>query len=184
MSVRRRVAEDQKFSQQGASEDLWFSLELLLRGILPRHADRARLRSLSAPDLGSAGRQRMRWDSGRLLLARHFAGKLLRRATPASFEAAVHLLTPPFAVAGFLLITGLVLAMLAGASVLAWVLAAFLLLLVLALVVALVESGAGARTWVAMAVAPLYVLWKTALWLRALINVREARRPYKPTPRT
>jgi cellulose synthase/poly-beta-1,6-N-acetylglucosamine synthase-like glycosyltransferase len=184
MSVRRRVAEEQKFSQQGASEDLWFSLELLLRGILPRHADRARLRSLSAPDLGAAGRQRMRWDAGRLLLARHFAWKLLRRANPASFEAAIHLLTPPFAVAGFLLASGFILALIAGATALAWVVGALVLVLALALVVALVESEAGAKTWVAMAVAPLYVVWKTALWLRALLNVRDARRPYKPTPRT
>lgn len=184
MSVRRRVAIDQSFSQPGASEDLWYSLELLLKGILPRHADRARLRSLSAPNLSSAGRQRVRWDAGRMLLARHFTGKLLRKGTAAALEAAVHLVTPPFAVGGFLLVIGLMLELFAGVGVLAWLLGALLALLVFALVVSLVESGAGVRTWLAMAIAPVYVLWKTMLWLRALLSIREARQPYKPTPRS
>lgn len=166
-----------------ASEDLWFSLDLCLAGVLPRHAESARLRSVSVRSWSAASGQRTRYEAGRISAAREYLPRLLASPTAAALEAAWWLATPPFAVAAGSLGAGLVLALLAGSAPLAAVLAGLLLLLGGVLVTALVQARASLGTWLALLAAPWYVLWKLGVQARALASVRRGESSYGPTAR-
>jgi glycosyltransferase involved in cell wall biosynthesis len=183
MALRRDVLARHRFRARGASEDLWLSMDLLLDGVLPRFADGARLRSQSARSLRAASRQRLRWESGRILAAQEFLVPLLRRRDRACLEAALHLLTPPVAVSGLLLGMAAALEWWAGFPWVALVAAGLLAALAVDVAVALAEARAPLRTWLSLLSAPLYVAWKAAIQVWALFSLRQARVPYAPTPR-
>lgn len=182
MVLRRRLVTDFHF-RAPASEDLWYSLDLCLAGVHPRHVETARLRSENVGSWKAAGSQRVRYEAGRMSAAREFVRPLLRRHDRASLEAAWFLMTPPFAVAALSLVLGLVLAFLSGVTLLLWVMVALVVLLAFALVIGLVEIGAGPRTWLALVVAPWYVPWKAIVQVKALLNLRRGVDHYGATPR-
>ena len=159
------------------------SLGLVLRGYSTEHVDDARLESLSAPSLKAGGQQRIRWEQGRLGAAREFIPKLLKRGTPASVESAILLMTPPFAVAAFLVVLGALIAFLAGSDSIALVLALFAVLLALDVAIALIEARAPLATWLSLVVAPFYIIWKTGLQAVAIVRWRQASEAYEPTSR-
>ena len=167
-----------------ASEDLWYTLDLCLEGIVPRHVENARLRSANTGTWSAAGTQRVRYEAGRMSAAKEFVKPLLRRHDAASLEAALFLITPPFAVGAACLVVGILFAALAGASLLMWVEIALFALLVAALAVALVEARARPRTWLALAIAPWYLPWKAFVQVRALLSVRRGAESFGATPRT
>src|SRR3954462_15338710 len=120
MAIRREVALAHRF-RAPASEDLFFTLDLLLDGVRCRHVERARLRSEGAGTWGAFGGQKVRDEAGRMAAARAYVPRLPRRAArhrdPACPEAAWFLATPPFALAVLSLLLGTALAPIAGASV-------------------------------------------------------------------
>ena len=63
MAIRRDVALAHRFAAP-ASEDLYFTLDLLLDGIRCRHVEKARLRSDSAGSWKSFGGQKVRYEAG------------------------------------------------------------------------------------------------------------------------
>jgi glycosyltransferase involved in cell wall biosynthesis len=166
-----------------ASEDLWYSLDLALEGILPRHVERARLRSVNVGSWKAAGEQRVRYEAGRMSATREFVRPLLRRHDKASLEAAWFLLSPPFAVAAFLLVIAVAAAFLAGALALGWTAVALFTLLCASLALGLVEARVNGRTWLALVIAPWYLPWKAIVQLRALGRVARRSQHYGATPR-
>jgi glycosyltransferase involved in cell wall biosynthesis len=166
-----------------ASEDLWYSLDLALEGILPRHVERARLRSVNVGSWKAAGEQRVRYEAGRMSATREFVRPLLRRHDKASLEAAWFLLSPPFAVAAFLLVIAVAAAFLAGAAALGWTAVALFALLCASLALGLVEARVNGRTWLALVIAPWYLPWKAIVQLRALGRVAKRSQHYGATPR-
>ena len=112
MAIRRELALAHRF-RAPASEDLFFTLDLLLDGIRCRHVEGARLHSEGASRWDAFGGQKLRYEAGRMAAARAYVPRLLRRAVrhrdPSCLEAAWFLATPPFALA--------VLSLLAGAGV-------------------------------------------------------------------
>jgi hypothetical protein len=58
-----------------------------------------------------------------------------------------------------------------------------LLTLAAVLVTGLIQARAGARTWLALLVAPWYLAWKAAVQLRALASVFRRDDYYPPTAR-
>jgi cellulose synthase/poly-beta-1,6-N-acetylglucosamine synthase-like glycosyltransferase len=186
MVIRRDVALAHRF-RAPASEDLFFTLDLLLDGIRCAHVDGARLRSDGAGSWGSFGGQKLRYEAGRMSAARDFVPRLLRRAVRhrdlACFEAAWFLATPPFALGVMALVLAGGLAALAGAWTVAAVMGGAFGLLALALVTGLVQARAGLRTWLALAAAPWYLIWKTVVQVRALISVLRRDDEYGPTAR-
>jgi cellulose synthase/poly-beta-1,6-N-acetylglucosamine synthase-like glycosyltransferase len=183
MVLRRPIVARYRF-RAAASEDLWYGLDLCLDGILPRHADSARMRSLTVTSWRSATGQRLRFEAGRMSAAREYLGALIRRHSPASLEAAWHLLTPPFAVAVASLMAGTGLALLGGATVLARTATVVLALLCISLVVGLVQARANLRTWLALLGAPWYVPWKVWVQVIAAASARRRDAVYGPTPRS
>jgi cellulose synthase/poly-beta-1,6-N-acetylglucosamine synthase-like glycosyltransferase len=186
MAIRREVALAHRF-RAPASEDLFFTLDLLLDGVRCRHLERARLRSEGAGTWGAFGGQKVRYEAGRMAAARAYVPRLLRRALrhrdPACLEAAWFLATPPFALAILSLLLGSGLAAVAGAWPVAAVLAAGLLALAATLVTGLVQARAGLRTWLALLAAPWYLGWKAVVQLRALASVLRRDSYYGPTAR-
>jgi 1,2-diacylglycerol 3-beta-glucosyltransferase len=186
MAIRREIALRHRFHAP-ASEDLFFTLDLLLAGHRCRHVDAARLRSDGASTWGSFGGQKMRYEAGRMAAARAYVPRLLARAVrhadAACLEAAWFLASPPFALGVLSLLLAVALAAIAGAWVLAATFAAALLLLAFALFTGLVQARAGLRTWLALCAAPWYLGWKAVVQLRALASVLRREKYYPPTAR-
>ncbi len=182
MVLRRSIVTRFNFRAL-ASEDLWYSLDLALADIIPRHVERARLRSLNVSTWHDAGVQRVRYEAGRMSAAREFVGGLLRRHSAATLEAAWFLVTPPFAVAGFLLVLAVAFGLLSGSALLFWVAVGFLAMLAAAVGLGLLEARAGIRTWLSLAIAPFYLPWKALVQLRALFSIFRKTSSYGATPR-
>ena len=186
MVIRRDVALAHHF-RAPASEDLFFTLDLLLDGVRCRHVDAARLRSQGASDWGTFGTQKMRYEAGRMAAARAYVPRLARRAIAqrdlSCLETAWFLASPPFALAVLSLALAGGLAAAAAAWAPAAVFAAALATLVLALLIGLVQARARPRTWLALVVAPWYVAWKLVVQLRALASVLRRDDYYEPTAR-
>jgi cellulose synthase/poly-beta-1,6-N-acetylglucosamine synthase-like glycosyltransferase len=186
MAIRRDVALGHRFAAP-ASEDLHFTLDLLLEGLRCRHLEAARLRSDAAGSWKTFGAQKVRYEAGRMSAARAYVPQLLRRAArhrdPACLEAAWFLLTPPLALGAASLAAGAALAALAHTWPATGLFGAGLLVLALAVVIGLVQARAGLRTWFALLAAPWYLAWKTVVQLRALVSVLRRETHYPPTAR-
>jgi cellulose synthase/poly-beta-1,6-N-acetylglucosamine synthase-like glycosyltransferase len=186
MAIRREVALAHEF-RAPASEDLFFTLDLLMDGVRCRHVDSARLRSEGAGSWGAFGGQKIRYEAGRMAAARAYVPRLLRRALrhrdAACLEAAWFLASPPFAIGALSLLLSGCLAAVAGAWTMAAVFGAGFALLAIALVTGLIQARAGVRTWLALTVAPWYVMWKAVVQLRALASVLRREDHYGPTAR-
>jgi cellulose synthase/poly-beta-1,6-N-acetylglucosamine synthase-like glycosyltransferase len=186
MVVRREVVLEHRFCAP-ASEDLFFTLDLLVEGIRCRHLEAARLRSDGASTWTTFGGQKVRHEAGRMSAARAYVPRLLRRAVrhrdAACLEAAWFLVTPPFALSILSLIGGLGLAAFAQAWVVASVLAGGLVVLALALVIGLIQGRVGPRTWLVLLAAPWYLGWKAVVQFRALASVLRRDDYYPPTAR-
>ena len=186
MAIRREAALAHHF-RAPASEDLFFTLDLLLSGVRCRHVDAARLRSQGAGTWDAFGGQKVRYEAGRMAAAREYVPRLLRRAferrDAACLEAAWFLATPPFAIGVLSLVLGTTVAAIAGAWVVAGVFAAGIAALALALVTGLIQARARLRTWLSLCAAPWYLAWKAVVQLRALASVLRRDDYYGPTAR-
>jgi len=186
MAVRRQIALTHRF-RAPASEDLVFTLDLLLAGIVCRHVDGARLRSHGEDAWASFGTQKVRYEAGRMAAARAYVPRLIRRGVErrdaAALEAAWFLATPPFALAALSLLAGLTLALVAHAWLAAALFGGGLLVLGLVLVLGLIQARARPRTWLSLLLAPWYLAWKAGVQLRALASVLRRERHYPATTR-
>ena len=187
MAIRREVALNHRFGAP-ASEDLFFTLDLLVDGIRCRHVDAARLRSEGADTWNDFGGQKVRYEAGRMAAARTYLPRLVRRAVRrgdfACADAAWFLATPPFALAVLSLIAGLGIALATGAPAAAALCGAGLVTLGASLVTALIQARAGLRTWLSLLLAPWYLAWKAVVQLRAVASVLRRDAYYPPTART
>jgi cellulose synthase/poly-beta-1,6-N-acetylglucosamine synthase-like glycosyltransferase len=186
MAIRRPLALAHRF-RAPASEDLVFTLDLILAGTRCRHVDTARLRSEGESRWSTFGGQKVRYEAGRMAAARAQLPRLLERALhhrdAAALEAAWFLATPPFALATLSLLIGAVLTAIVHAWPVAAVFAAALLVLALVILTGLIQARAGLRTWVALLAAPWYLAWKTVIQLRAVASVLRRDDYYPPTAR-
>jgi cellulose synthase/poly-beta-1,6-N-acetylglucosamine synthase-like glycosyltransferase len=186
MAIRRDLALTHRF-RAPASEDLFFTLDLMLDGVRCRHVDAARLRSEGAGSWGAFGGQKVRYEAGRMAAARSYVPLLLRRAIKerdlSCLEAAWFLASPPFALAALSLLAATAIAALAGAWVVSAVFATGFAALALTLVTGLIQARAGLRTWLALLAAPWYIGFKAVVQLRALASLFRRNRVYGPTAR-
>jgi len=186
MAIRREVALSHRFGAP-ASEDLFFTLDLLMDGIRCRHVDAARLHSEGAATWNDFGGQKVRYEAGRMAAARTYLPRLargaVRRGVVASVDAAWFLATPPFALAVLSLVVGLGIALATGAPAIAVLCGAGLVALAASLVTALIQTRAGVRTWLSLLLAPWYLAWKAAVQLRAVASVLRRDAYYPPTAR-
>lgn len=184
MVLRRHITERFHFRGPGASEDLWFGLDLCCAGIRIRHIDSATLHSEAARTVRVASGQRLRWEIGRILAAREFLRPLLRRHDRAALEMATHLVTPPLSVAILSLLFGITLALFAHALLVAVLCAAGIGLLGADVIISLIQARASSRTWLSLLAAPWYVVWKGWIQVRAVVRaIRAPDTDFPPTAR-
>jgi 1,2-diacylglycerol 3-beta-glucosyltransferase len=183
MSLSRDLATQTSFSTEGVSEDLFYTLDLLLAGHKVRRVESARVDSLPAHDLSTMSTQRTRWEVGRLAAARRYAVPLLAARTPSTLEAATYVLTPPLAVAVFLLLGAAVGGWLVGAGWLVALCVALVVAVGVDVVIALIEARASSAVWLSLLAAPAYVVWKAWVQLKALLSIGRAHEAYESTPR-
>jgi cellulose synthase/poly-beta-1,6-N-acetylglucosamine synthase-like glycosyltransferase len=186
MAIRRPLALAHRF-RAPASEDLVFTLDLMLAGIRCRHVDTARLRSEGESRWSTFGGQKVRYEAGRMAAARNYVPRLLNRAfrhrDAACLEAAWFLATPPFALAVLCLLAALALAAIAQAWAMTALFGAGLTILTLVILIGLIQARAGLRTWLALLAAPWYLGWKAVVQLRAMVSVLRREDYYPPTAR-
>ena len=171
MLVSAGVLRANPWDAFSATEDLEYSTKLLLAGVRTRFAGGAIVRSPAAPTSEAAKHQQLRWEGGKLHVARTQLGRLLgaalRRRDPALFEAAVDLAVPPLGILAAAAAGGtLVCAVLAAFGVLpAWSVAPWALAFVAIPVYVLVgfrAARAPASAYRSLLQAPLFVLRKAA----------------------
>lgn len=174
--VTHRLLREVPYRAYSLAEDIEYGIDLALAGHRIHHADEAHVDALMVSGEAAATTQRQRWEDGRRQLIRARLGALLRAASrpdgEVCFDLALDLLMPPLAwvllgVAALLALAGVVWLWVPSAG--AWfalglACAASLMLHVLR---GWQLSGVGPRGLLDLLRAPLYVLWKLVLMLRA-----------------
>ena len=171
MIVSADVLRQRPWDAFSATEDLEYSIGLLLSGVKARFAGGAVVESPAAPSREAAVDQQLRWEGGKLHVARTQLPKLLgaarKRREPALLEAALDLAVPPLGILAALAAAGtLICGLLAVFGVLpAWSVAPWLLALVaipLYVLVGFRAAHAPASAYRSLLSAPLFVLRKAA----------------------
>lgn len=156
-------------------EDLEYSLSLREVGVRPAFAARARVLGPMAPSYRAGSGQRVRWEGGRMFLARTRIPRLLKAAAvrrdPSLLDAAVDLATPPLAAFALIDALGLILATTATALRIApaWVVAiwAFAAVALVGFVfIGMRAAGAPVALYVALFEVPRFLLWKVVAYVR------------------
>jgi len=167
-------------------EDIAYHMALVRDGLVVAFAPDAVVWAEMPASLRGAQTQNVRWERGRLQMVRDYVPGLLRdglrRRSFVLLDAAMEQIIPPFSV----LVGGLVLGLLAGlalgalsaglapAAPLAWLPAALAAVLLAGAVVytlaGLVLVRAPARIWLSLALAPVFVAWKLALYVGVLLG--------------
>jgi cellulose synthase/poly-beta-1,6-N-acetylglucosamine synthase-like glycosyltransferase len=173
MLFGRELLAEHPWSAFSSTEDLEYGLELRAAGIEPVFARGAIVWSPAAPHGRAAETQQMRWEGGKLHLARTHVPKLLAGG---HLDAAIELAIPPLgylaASAGALTVSAIVLFWLDGLDSWAVVPAAFALGAIPAYVfVGLAAAKAPRSAYAALAHAPVFVVRK-ALRAHRLLRFR------------
>jgi cellulose synthase/poly-beta-1,6-N-acetylglucosamine synthase-like glycosyltransferase len=156
-------------------EDVEYGIRLGRKGYRVWYVDEASVLGEMVATEKESRSQRQRWEGGRLKLALAFGPPLLtesmRGRDAVLFDLAMDVLVPPLSYLALATLTGTAVAAVAVALGMAsgWVLAPWALST--AFLAAYVSrgvllSGAGARGFLDLAAAPVYVAWKLALSLR------------------
>ena len=169
MAFARKVLIEHPWEAFTSAEDVEYTLRLRLRKVRVEFAAGAILRSPTAPNPRAAAEQQLRWEGGKLHLARTWVPKLaaaaLRERRPGLLEAAFELAVPPLgllaAIAAAAAAAGSALVLAGGLPlwpVLPWLIA--LAAIPLYVLVGLRAARAPAWAYRSIAHAPLYVLTK------------------------
>jgi 1,2-diacylglycerol 3-beta-glucosyltransferase len=127
------------------------------------------------PDsLEAARSQQVRWEAGRLALVRGYGLRLLRRATfqrdISAGSALIELVLPPLSVLVALEVAAAAIALLLAPGASAVVAGLSLLGLVIYALGGFAQCNLRPRSYIALAYAPAYMLWKLALYSRELVR--------------
>jgi 1,2-diacylglycerol 3-beta-glucosyltransferase len=163
------------------TEDIEFHMALILDGQRVTFAPDAVVWAEMPETLAAARSQNVRWERGRLEMARNYVPRLLRLALSRRsfmlFDAAVEQLIPPFSV----LIGASILCLLAALGLAGltgqWGSATVLLAIGLVLgqgiytVAGLLLTGAPRQVYLSLLYAPAFVVWKIWLYVRVLLGM-------------
>lgn len=176
MCFRAEVLNQLDWQWFTLAEDVELHLALVRAGLRVEFAPEAQVDADMPVSFGQASSQNERWERGRLQMLRHRVPHLFEEAIearcPIRLDAVIEQLIPPMSVpisaalaalAGALMLQSVPLSILAGIGLLGQA---------VHLLAGLVLVGAPARAYVALAYAPLYVIWKLVLYARALVSTR------------
>ena len=190
MLFRRAVLERVPWNATCSAEDLEYTVNLRLAGIVPSYAAGARLWAPASTGGRAGSVQRMRWEGGRFHIVRYGVPRLvssaLRSGDLSRLDMALDLATPPL---GLLVLASAAGAAIAGILVIVhaaavWALVPWLGALALVgahVVVGLVAAHAPTRTYRALLSAPWFLALKVGTYARLTRGTRADR--WERTPR-
>ncbi|MEZ4681168.1 MAG: glycosyltransferase family 2 protein [Caldilineaceae bacterium] len=183
MVFHREVLERYAWSAS-VTEDLEYHMTLIMNGIRVFFAPDAIVWAEMPETLRNSHTQNVRWEQGRLEMARHFIPRLFwaalrpwrhggARQSIVLFDAMMELVVPPFAVLAALSVLYAVGALWLGPGGARW-LAVYLLLVQLCYVVSgLVLTGAPRKVYLAFLYLPVFMAWKIWLYVRVLLKLEQ-----------
>jgi 1,2-diacylglycerol 3-beta-glucosyltransferase len=161
------------------AEDVEFHLALVRHGVRVDFAPETSVLADMPINLIQAETQNARWERGRLqMLSRQVPSLLwlgLKQRSVLTLDAAIEQLIPPLSVPFMLCGLALILSLALRANVPAMLSAASLVGQVVYLLTALLLVRAPLSAYLVLGYAPVYIVWKTALYGRALISHRGGR---------
>jgi 1,2-diacylglycerol 3-beta-glucosyltransferase len=170
---------------EALAEDAELHVRLLLNGRRVTFAPDAVVAAEMPSSLTASRSQNVRWERGRLEVARAYLLPLLSKAWRERrwlyADAAIELLTPPLSLIGVALAIPLLGGALLSAPALAWSSAAVTMLLAVHVVSAPLIAQAPLRVLAAGFYAPIYAAWK--LWLYVRVVAGKDRAGWTRTPR-
>ena len=155
-------------------EDMEFTLRLLEDGITVSYNPDAVIRSEMVTSGKSASSQRNRWEGGRFMLVKMMTLPLLtlfaKTGNTRYLYALAELATPPLSllVMLFSLATACTFLVLNGTWL--YLAASFWLILVFYVISGQIQRRAPLSTWLYLAAAPLYILWKIPLYATMMVR--------------
>jgi cellulose synthase/poly-beta-1,6-N-acetylglucosamine synthase-like glycosyltransferase len=173
MVLGRAVIARFGWAAYGLTEDAEYHVSLIKAGIRVTYVPRAVVAAEMPASVRQSGSQQERWERGRIELARahglDMLGDFLRTGDVARLDVAVESLTPPLS----LLAVGVVFALL-GAGLLRWEVGLWVALgllgaLVLHVAVGIALGRLPLRVVLSLLAAPFYIVWKSLLFLGALV---------------
>jgi cellulose synthase/poly-beta-1,6-N-acetylglucosamine synthase-like glycosyltransferase len=169
MLLSRRLLESQPWEAYSGAEDLEYSLDLRLAGVLPHYASSALVRGPVSGSGKGAEIQRRRWEGGRLRAIRTHLPRLLativRERRASLVDAVVDLVVPPLGLLALASLSGLSLSLslvLAG-LVSTWIVVPWAISLASIIgyvLIGLAAAGASASTYRALLTAPIFLVRK------------------------
>lgn len=173
MAFAAELRQAREWDAFGLTEDLELHSKLAMAGVKVAYAPGASVFSEMPTSLAAAHDQSLRWERGRLALARHYAPKLVAAAVRSrdwpKLAAALDLLAPPLSVHALLAAAFLALSVVLGSAVGVALAAAILAGLAIYVIAGLATARAPLRLWLALGFAPPYALWKGWLYGQALL---------------
>ncbi len=177
MLLSRAVLAAHPWSAFTEVEDLEYSIALRRAGVRPFFARSARVAGPAPASASGAVRQRLRWEGGRLHVARTQLWPLVRdaiqRRDPGLLDAALDLATPPlsalslFAAGGLMLsLVGVAAGVISWWGVLPWGVA--VVAVPTFVVVGLWSAGSARRLWRVALGSPFFIGWKLMTYARLL----------------
>ncbi|MCW8797931.1 MAG: glycosyltransferase, partial [Prosthecochloris sp.] len=178
MAFRTELLEKYGWPCHSIVEDMEFSLLLLQDGITVDYNPDAVIRSEMVTSGKNASSQRSRWEGGRFTLVRTMTVPLLRlfrtSLDPRYLFALAELIIPPLSmlVILFVLMTPPALLLTDGL----WMMlpGAWLVILLLYVISGQIQRRAPLRTWLVLAVSPIYILWKIPLYIAMALGKKSS----------
>jgi 1,2-diacylglycerol 3-beta-glucosyltransferase len=181
MLFHRTLLQQHRWSAS-VTEDIEYHMALILSGERVLFAPDAIVQAEMPSGLRAARSQNIRWEQGRIELARHYIPRLLQAtwvgirgqgvASPLVLvDAVMEHIIPPFSFLVGMSVLLLLTAFFLGSSL--GILLAVLLLLGESsyLLAGLIMSGASKEVYFSLLYAPAFLLWKCWLYLRVLLRV-------------
>ncbi|MBN1929744.1 MAG: glycosyltransferase [Chlorobiaceae bacterium] len=178
MAFRRALLEKNGWPCHSIVEDMEFSVRLLQDGISVHYNPDAVVRSDMVTSSKNASSQRSRWESGRFALVRSMALPLLklfaRTGKPKYLVAFAELAIPPLSLLALLFAIVSLLALLTLHGPWLATVAGWWAILILYVFSGQIQRKAPLSTWLVLAAAPFYILWKIPLYAAMLIRKKSS----------
>jgi 1,2-diacylglycerol 3-beta-glucosyltransferase len=155
-------------------EDMEFTLRLLQDGISVHYNPDAIIRSEMVTSASSASTQRSRWEGGRFMLVRKMSNPLLKLFITTGqiryLYALAELATPPLSLLVMLFTAATAAALIALKGSWLVIAASYWMILIFYVISGQIQRRAPLSTWLYLAAAPLYVLWKIPLYIAMVVH--------------
>jgi cellulose synthase/poly-beta-1,6-N-acetylglucosamine synthase-like glycosyltransferase len=176
MAFRRDVIENHGWDSYTLAEDVEYFMKLTSHGIKVEFAPEAVLRAQMPTTLKGAKSQNLRWERGRLSMAKTYGIpyviKGLLKGNLVMADAGIQQIIPPVSVSALSVVLFAIASAFTGSYTLIGLSIAMLAAMFTHLVLGLVLARAPGRVYKAFLYAPLFVAWKLVVYIEAMLPKR------------